>query len=163
MTSGACEPGSAASPDVYRMADTPERIGRMVRATFKGTGTAKVMLIAHMDTVYLRGMLARQPFRVDAGKAWGLGIADDKQGIAVILHAMKMLRALGFHDYGTVTVLINADEEISSPGSRAMFQKLAAEHDFVLSHEGAGVKEDKLSLATAGIGSVSSQVSKSSA
>jgi glutamate carboxypeptidase len=111
-----------------------------------------------MDTVYLRGMLAKQPFRVEGGKAWGLGIADDKQGIAVILHAMSMLKELGFRDYGTVTVVINGDEEISSPGSRAVFQKLAAENDFVLSHEGTGITEDKLSLATAGIGSVNLHV-----
>jgi glutamate carboxypeptidase len=152
------EPGSPASPDVYKMGDTPDKLGRMVRATFKGTGKGKVMLIAHMDTVYLKGMLAKQPFRIDGDKAYGLGIADDKQGIAVILHVMTMLKDLGFKDYDTVTVLVNGDEEISSPGSRAMFQKLAAEHDFVLSHEGTSIKEDKLSLATAGIGSFNLRV-----
>src|SRR6478609_3574820 len=51
------EPGA----DVYRMHDTPEKIGRMVRATFKGSGTQKILLIAHMDTVYQKGMLAKQP------------------------------------------------------------------------------------------------------
>src|SRR5579862_7689835 len=30
----------------------------MVIATFKGSGTRKLMLIAHMDTVYQRGILA---------------------------------------------------------------------------------------------------------
>jgi glutamate carboxypeptidase len=103
-------------------------------------------------------MLAKQPFRVEGNKAYGLGIADDKQGIAVILHALTVLKSLGFRDYGTVTVLVNGDEEISSPGSRALIQKLAAEHDFVLSHEGASIQEDKLSLATAGIGSVNLHV-----
>ena len=91
----------------------------MVRATFKGTGTKKIMLIAHMDTVYQIGMLNKQPFRIDGDKAYGLGIADDKQGVAVILHAVAMLKALDFKEYGTLTVLINGDEEISSPGSRA--------------------------------------------
>ena len=148
------EPGSAASPQVYRMEDTPEKIGKVVKATFKGTGTRRIMLIAHMDTVYQRGMLAGQPFRVDGDKAYGLGIADDKQGIAVILHALAMLRQLDFREYGTLTVLINGDEEISSPGSRALITQLGAEHDAVLSHEGASITEDKLSLATAGIGAV---------
>ena len=40
------------SAEAYRMEDTPEKIGRVVRATFKGSGTKKIMLIAHMDTVY---------------------------------------------------------------------------------------------------------------
>ncbi|WP_390345652.1 M20/M25/M40 family metallo-hydrolase [Variovorax boronicumulans] len=146
------------SADAYRMEDTPEKIGRVVRATFKGTGTKKIMLIAHMDTVYTVGMLNKQPFRVDGDKAYGLGIADDKQGVAVITHLVSMLQALKFKDYGTLTVLINGDEEISSPGSRALLTKLGGEHDAVLSFEGASIKDDKLSLATAGIASVTLNV-----
>jgi glutamate carboxypeptidase len=147
------------SAEAYRMEDTPEKIGRVVRATFKGTGTKKIMLIAHMDTVYTIGMLNRQPFRVEGDKAYGLGIADDKQGVAVILHAVAMLQALKFKEYGTLTVLINGDEEISSPGSRALLTRLGGEHDAVLSFEGASLKDDKLSLATAGIASVTLNVS----
>jgi len=146
------------SADAYRMEDTPEKIGRVVRATFKGTGTKKIMLIAHMDTVYTVGMLNKQPFRVDGDKAYGLGIADDKQGVAVITHLVSMLQTLKFKDYGTLTVLINGDEEISSPGSRALLTKLGGEHDAVLSFEGASIKDDKLSLATAGIASVTLNV-----
>ncbi|VTU39555.1 Carboxypeptidase G2 precursor [Variovorax sp. PBS-H4] len=144
--------------EAYRMEDTPEKIGKAVRATFKGTGSKKIMLIAHMDTVYQIGMLNKQPFRVEGDKAYGLGIADDKQGVAVILHAVALLKALDFKEYGTLTVLINGDEEISSPGSRALISRLGAEHDAVMSYEGASVKEDKLSLATAGIASVSLHV-----
>jgi glutamate carboxypeptidase len=152
------EPGSPASPEVYRMEDTPEKIGKVVKATFKGTGTKNILLIAHMDTVYQTGMLARQPFRIDGDKAYGLGIADDKQGIAVILHSLAVLKQLDFKEYGTLTVLINADEEISSPGSRALITRIGSQQDAVLSHEGSYVTEDKLSLATAGIGSVSLKV-----
>ena len=140
--------------DVYRMEDTPERIGRMVRATFTGTGAKKVLLIGHMDTVYQRGMLAKQPFRIDGNRAFGLGIADDKQGIAVILHTLAMLKALDFRQYGTLTVLINADEEISSPGSRSLITRLGAEHDAVFSFEASLAASDKISLATSGIASI---------
>ena len=52
----------------------------------------KIMLIAHMDTVYLRGMLKNQPFRIDGERAYGLAIADDKQGVALILHTVAMLK-----------------------------------------------------------------------
>jgi len=51
------EPGA----NMYRMHDTPDRPGRMVKAEFKGSGTKKILLIAHMDTVYLKGMLASLP------------------------------------------------------------------------------------------------------
>ena len=148
------EPGE----DAYRMHDTPEKIGRMVHATFTGTGSKKIMLIAHMDTVYLKGMGAKQPFRIDGNRAYGLGISDDKGGVAVLLHTVAALQALQSKDYGTLTVLINGDEEISSPGSRAMLTKLGAEHDLTLSFEASPSNSDQLSLATAGIAAVTLKV-----
>jgi glutamate carboxypeptidase len=107
-----------------------------------------------MDTVYLRGMLAQQPFRIDGNRAYGLGIADDKHGVAIILHALAILKEMNFRDYGVLTVLINADEEVSSPGSRAMLTRLGGEHDYVFSCEGTRVENDRLSLTTAGIAAV---------
>ena len=142
-----------AGPEIYKMFDTPAKIGRMVKATFAGTGTRKILLIAHMDTVYPRGMIAKQPFKIEDDRIWGLGIADDKHGIAVILHALSMLNTMGFRDYGTLTVLINGDEEVSSPGSRFLITRLGGEHDAVLSFEGGGgLKDDQIRLATSGIG-----------
>jgi len=140
--------------DVYRMEDTPAKTGAMVKAEWKGSGTKKVLLIAHMDTVYLRGMLKDQPFRIDeaSGRAYGLGIADDKQGVALILHTVAMLNKLGFKDYGTLTVLVNGDEEISSPGSRSTISRVASTQDAVFSFEGGG-SDGGLRLATSGIGS----------
>jgi len=144
--------------DIYRMQDTPEKVGRVVRATFKGRGSKNIMMLAHMDTVYLKGMLEKQPFRIEGDKAYGLAIADDKQGIATIIHTVAMLKELGFDDYGTLTVLINADEEISSPGSRKLIARLGAEHDVTMSFESSRSNSDKLSLATAGIGAVTLDV-----
>ena len=137
--------------DVFRMDDTPEKVGQVVHAEFKGTGTKKIMLIAHMDTVYLKGMLKDQPFRVEGDKAYGLGIADDKQGVAAIIHTVTMLQKMGFKDYGTLTVLINGDEEISSPGARSTIVRFGSEQDAVLSFEGGG-SDGSLRLATSGIG-----------
>jgi glutamate carboxypeptidase len=135
----------------HRLSDTPEKIGKMVRATFTGTGTKKIMLMAHMDTVYPRGMLAQQPYRIDGERAYGLGIADNRQGIATILHTLAMLRAMNFRDYGTITVFINADEEIGSPGARYHHIRLGAEHDAVMSFEGGGTpQDDRVRLATSG-------------
>jgi glutamate carboxypeptidase len=149
------EPAEATT---YRMADTPEKIGRMVRGTFKGTGSKRILLIAHIDTVYLKGMLEKQPFRIDGNRAYGLGIADDKQGVAMVVHLASLLKSLNFNEFGTLTVLVNADEEISSPGSRAFITQAGSEHDAVLSFEATRVENDKLSLATSGIASVELKV-----
>lgn len=139
--------------DVYKMEDTPDKLGKAVRATFKGSGAKNILLIAHMDTVYPRGTLAKQPFRVDGNRAYGLGIADDKQGVAMILHVLQMLKAMDFRDYATLTVLINGDEEISSPGSRKLLTQLGAQHDATMSFEASLAMIDKIALATAGIAS----------
>src|ERR1700739_4352899 len=69
----------------------------MVIGTFEGTGSRKLMLIAHMDTVYEHGILASQPYRVDGVRIYGPGIADDKGGIAVILHSLKILNDASWH------------------------------------------------------------------
>jgi glutamate carboxypeptidase len=141
--------------DSIRFDDTPARIGRMVQARFKGTGTKNILLLAHMDTVYEKGMGAKQPFRVQGDRAYGLGVADDKQGVALILHTLAILNGLNFKDYGTLTVLINGDEEISSPGARAVITRLGRQHDVVLSCEGGGsVANERISLATTGSGDV---------
>ena len=142
--------------------DGPAKVGQIVRASFKGgSATGKrVMLIAHMDTVYQRGGLKQQPFRIDGNHAYGLGIADDKQGVATILHTLAMLKAVGFKDYAEITVLINGDEEIGSPGSNALITRLGGEHDAVLSFEGGGgpTTPDTVRLATSGIASVDLKV-----
>jgi glutamate carboxypeptidase len=99
-------------------------------------------------------MLAKQPFRVDGDRAYGLGISDDKQGIALILHTIDSLKKLKFNEYGKITVLINGDEEISSPAARAYFSKLGADHDVTFSCEASQAKSDRVALTTAGIAAV---------
>ena len=138
------------------------KLGSMVYATRAGKGAKKVLLIAHMDTVYPRGMAAKQPFRIDGDRAYGLGIADDKQGVALILHTVELLARNGFDDYAELGVLINADEEIGSPGSGATITRLGGEYDAVLSFEGGGSAAagggDMVRLATSSIAIVEMKV-----
>jgi glutamate carboxypeptidase len=133
-------------------------LGPMVYGTKAGTGTHKVLLIAHLDTVYARGMGAKQPFRVDGDKAYGLGISDDKGGVALILHVVDLLQQLGARDYAQLGVLINADEEIGSPGSAQTLVQLGSEYDAVLSFEGGGFDQDAVRLATSAIASAELKV-----
>jgi len=140
-----------AGADAVRLFDTPPRTGKAVVARFQGTGTRKIMLLAHMDTVYPRGTLAKRPFRIEGARAYGPGVADEKGGVAVVLHALAVLNDLGFREYGTLTVLIDGDEELSTPGARDLITRLAAQHDFVFSCEPSPAPRDELALATSGI------------
>jgi glutamate carboxypeptidase len=141
--------------DTYTLFDTPKEIGRVVIARFAGSGTRRIMLLGHMDTVYQHGTLARRPFRLDARRAYGPGVADDKSGLAIILHTLALLKSLDFHYYGTLTVVMNADEEISSPGARKLIERLGAENDYVFSCEPTSARHDEVAVATSGIGSAS--------
>jgi len=133
-----------------RFLTTPPTVGDTVVARFRGRGTKRLLLLAHMDTVYQRGMLAQQPFRVDGDRAYGLGVADDKHGVALILHTLAALKALNFDRYGLITVLISPDEEIGSVAERDLIATLGAEHDLVLSCEGSP-QDESVRLATSGV------------
>lgn len=149
------------APDFHPQLKGAE-LGPMVYATRSGTGSKKVLLIAHMDTVYPKGAGAKQPFRIDGDRAYGLGIADDKQGVALILHVVDLLARTGFAGYAELGVLINGDEEIGSPGSGAFLTQLGSEYDAVLSFEGGGPANtpggDMVRLATSSIAIVEMKV-----
>jgi len=172
------ESGSANIAGLNRMADyTAKRLqaaggqverlqttsgAPMVKATFKGTGKRRFMLIGHLDTVYPEGILATQPIREEGNRLYGPGIADDKGGIAVVLHSLDILKAQGWKDYAQITVLFNPDEEIGSGGSGEMIAKLAEQHDYVLSCEPnvakSIAKSESLLLAAAGTATATMQV-----
>ena len=132
-------------------------IGRL-----SGSGKRNIMLQGHMDTVYLPGILQTQPYKVDGNKLYGPGIADDKGGLAVMLHTVKIMNDAGWKDYNTLTVLINPDEEVGSVGSGEIISALADQHDTVLSFEPTVAKAvapgESLLLGAAGIASVTLEV-----
>jgi glutamate carboxypeptidase len=112
----------------------------MVIGTFEGTGRRKLMLIAHMDTVYQPGILKTEPYHVEGDLIYGPGIADDKGGIAVVLHSLEILKDMGWRDYAKLTVAFNPDEEVGSIGSGEFISELADRHDVVLSCEPSAAK-----------------------
>src|SRR5690606_10966966 len=88
---------------------------------------------------------------------------DAKSGIAVILHALRLLEDRGFTGFGTIAVLFNTDEEQGSAGSSALIEQLAGESDAILSFEPTGTSPEGLTYGTSGIGSVVATVSGRSA
>ncbi len=173
------ESGSANAQGLARMADyTAKRLqalgakverlpmatgpATMVKGTLTGAGKRRILLMAHLDTVYPAGILATQPMREDGNRLYGPGIADDKGGIAVILHGLEILKAQGWKDYAQITVLFNPDEEIGSGGSGETIATLAEQHDVVLSCEPnvakAVAKSESLLLAAAGTATATMQV-----
>lgn len=166
------ESGTMDLPGLGRMTDYAERrlkalglqVERRPSSTAKGdiligraqgSGKRRLMMIAHLDTVYWPGTLATQPIKQEGNKLYGPGIADDKGGVAVILHSLAILKDAGWTDYAQLTVVFNADEESQSAGSGEAIAALAESHDVVLSYEPtaakAVAKAEGVLLAAAGV------------
>ncbi|QQN50535.1 M20/M25/M40 family metallo-hydrolase [Stutzerimonas balearica] len=130
--------------------------GDNIVGTLKGQGSKDFLLMVHYDTVFAEGTAAERPFRTDDSRAYGPGVADAKGGVAMILHALELLRDQQFDDYGTITVLFNPDEEMGSKGSKAIIAELARQHDYVFSYEPPD--RDAVTTATNGINAVMLEV-----
>jgi glutamate carboxypeptidase len=123
----------------------------IVIGTFDGTGSRKLMLIAHMDTVYQRGKPAlsrrRQPH------LWARHCR--RQGRHRRRPACpEILSDAGWRDYARLTVLFNPDEEVGSIGSGELIAELADQHDVALSCEptaaAPAARNDALLLGASG-------------
>lgn len=109
-----------------REAHGPTLIGRA------GGGGRRVLLLGHYDTVFEPGEPQRRPFRTDGDRAYGPGVADMKGGIVVLWEALRALRAIGWDECGTLTVIHNPDEEVGSTSSRPHIEAAAREADVCL-------------------------------
>ncbi|MGA8138061.1 MAG: M20/M25/M40 family metallo-hydrolase [Pseudomonas gingeri] len=106
-----------------------------VLATFKGTGKAKILLMAHMDTVFKEGSASERPFQIKDGRAYGPGVMDDKGGIVAGIYALKVLKNQNFQDYAQITFLLDASEETGSEIASELIRNTSKAHDVTLNLE----------------------------
>jgi glutamate carboxypeptidase len=83
-----------------------------------------LLLLGHLDTVWPVGTLRTMPFRERSGRIFGPGVLDMKAGVAMALAAIRALAACGLATR-PVTLLLNSDEEVGSPVSRPITERLA--------------------------------------
>ena len=98
-------------------------------AVFHGTGKGRILVIAHIDTVFDPGAVAQRPFRIEGDRAHGPGVGDEKAGVVNAIVALKILHDTGFKNFATITLLIETSEERGSPGTTKLIQTLATQHD----------------------------------
>ena len=89
-----------------------------------------VLLLGHLDTVWPIGTLNKMPWREADRRYWGPGVLDMKAGVVMALAALNALRELKLAR--PVTLLLNSEEEVGSPISRAITERLALESGAVL-------------------------------
>ena len=100
-----------------------------------------MLLIGHMDTVFLAGTCAERPFRTDGEFAYGPGVADMKSGCLLMYYLMKDLPA-AINEKLNIVVVFNPDEEISSRYSSPLYIPYARKSEFAFVYEGRGVEGD---------------------
>ncbi len=110
-----------------------------------GKGKARVLMFAHMDTVWPAGTCATRKFEVRGSRAYGPGVSDCSHGILCQMFSLKALAALGLDDYGELILLFNPDEEHTSPSSTKWIDRYARISDVAFCMEGADRPHDYIS------------------
>ena len=78
---------------------------------------APIVLMGHMDTVFPAGTVAKRPYREEAGRAYGPGVADMKSGLVLnVFVAEAFARCGGLK--APLHLFFSCDEEIGSPATR---------------------------------------------
>ncbi|MGA8024866.1 MAG: M20 family metallopeptidase [Candidatus Acidiferrales bacterium] len=117
-----------------------------------GKPAGQIMVLGHLDTVYPLGTLAKMPFRVSGGRAWGPGTFDMKGGLVLALFAVDALRAARIAAAKRFVFLWTSDEEIGSESSRRVIEQEARRSDAVLVLEPAFGTEGRLKTQRKGVG-----------
>ena len=98
----------------------PTLIGRK-----SGRGKLRILLLGHYDTVFEPGEPTRRPFKIEGTRAYGPGVADMKGGVITLWEAVRCLKDIGWDNAKSITVIHNADEEITSSSSRQSIEATA--------------------------------------
>ncbi len=96
----------------------------------KSPSAPPILLLGHLDTVWPIGTLRSMPWRVADGRVHGPGVLDMKSGVAMAFTAIEMLSEANLL-HREIILLINPDEEVGSPISRPITEKLAAQSSAV--------------------------------
>jgi glutamate carboxypeptidase len=119
-------------------ADLPpgmQRGGHFVARHAGRSGTPRLLLIGHLDTV-----LQGEPYRREANRGFGSGTADMKGGNLIALEAVRALATAGVLRDIDVTVVYTGDEEDPVEPlavARAALLQAARDADVALGFEGA--------------------------
>jgi glutamate carboxypeptidase len=111
-----------------------QNFGNVLEARFGSRSqvgvSRRVLLLGHLDTVWPLGTLETMACRQIGGRFFGPGVLDMKAGVAMAFTAIEMLIESGSLAR-EIVLLLNPDEEVGSPVSRPITERLAQECDAV--------------------------------
>nr|WP_078433407.1 M20 family metallopeptidase [Metabacillus halosaccharovorans] len=109
-----------------------EKLGNHLEIKASRDLDPKILIIAHMDTVFPKGEAEKRPFKVIGDKAFGPGVNDEKASHVQVLYALKALKEAGSDAYKNVHIIFNSDEEIGSPTSKPLIKQVAENKQYSL-------------------------------
>lgn len=128
------------------------KYGDHLQVDFAGTpGLKPLMLLGHFDTVWPLGTLAKMPFKIEGGRAYGPGVLDMKMAMVMMIYALRALREAGAK-HRPVTILLDTDEEVGSASSRPIIESTARECEAVLVLEPGQGLQGMLKTSRKGVG-----------
>lgn len=130
------------------------RLGDCLRILKRPQAPIRVLLAGHMDTVFAADHAFQSDRLIDADTLNAPGGADMKGGILVMLYALMAVERSRFADRIGYEVILNADEEIGSPGSAAILLEAGKRAQFAMAFEPA-MPDGKLAGARKGSGNFS--------
>lgn len=122
----------AAGASVERIPGTAGRGDHLVVSSRWGGSGPGVLVLCHLDTVHPKGTVRDLPIRVDGDRAYGPGIYDMKGGAYLALAAYRQIAAAGRTTPLPIRLIYASDEEVGSPTSRALIERLADNAKYVL-------------------------------
>lgn len=99
-----------------------------------GQSNRPIVLMGHRDTVFPDGEVARRPFKIEDGRAYGPGVADMKAGLVMNSFVLAAFQKFGGAPAPLVG-LYTGDEEIGSPTSRSIIEGEARQARIVFNSE----------------------------
>lgn len=127
-------------------------LGNVLRFRKRPQAPYQVLLSGHMDTVFGAAHTFQMSMLLDDKTLSGPGAADMKGGLVIMLYALMALERSTFADRIGWEVVINADEELGSPGSASLLARAASNHQLGLVFEPALDREGTLASARKGSG-----------
>ena len=97
----------------------------------------EILVLAHLDTVWPVGKIAKMPFYVQGQRLYGPGVLDMKAGVVMLIHALRSLHGLNRKPAKRITVLLNTAEETGHPAATELIRKHARKASLVLCLEPA--------------------------
>ena len=131
--------------------------GNHLKAEFPGASGKPILLLGHFDTVWSMGTLAKMPFRLEGGRAFGPGVYDMKAGIAMMIFALRALKEAGAA-HQPITVLLDTDEEVGSTTGRPVVEATAKDCEAVLVLEPSQGPKGHLKTSRKGVGDITIRV-----